>query len=449
DYSEIVTALYGHGKGEEVGDGYGRRINFSSVNFSRNGVVSPAGQLYMENPNVTAQYGKDDGSPKFGRIIFEDIESASELANATYEAYLEQSRPKMLFEASVVDLGDVGMGDGVLIIRREYDVYFNARIHKLMVDLLDAENADVELGDYAHFKESKVQRKTRENNNQYRRETSSRIQQLKEQFNDRFDGEVNQMREDFEQALIDAHAEIQAAEVRMETLIESERNIMMEDYNTKVEAAREHAEQQAQERADAVRTDLETVTSGHQQMIDDLESNVLDIDDFLGDIRNITLDERLQEMNLDFEDRINNININTANMLQGTRFDESDKFTINVTSGVSLLDDQDINRIRIENVGDSFSAFGLLEPVKIEANTDYYFVVEYRTFTKPELDYLALNTPNGWEILYDADNGLEGFRDLQTDGVWRQATIRINSASELEGTLRMGSRWNQGEGGTW
>src|SRR5699024_5388273 len=123
-------------------------------------------------------------------------------------------------------------------------------------------------------------------------------------------------------------------------------------------------------------------------------SYLINIDDFLGDISSITLDERLQEMNLDFEDRINNININTANMLQGTRFDESDKFTINVTSGVSLLDDQDINRIRIENVGDSFSAFGLLEPVKIEANTDYYFVVEYRTFTKPELDYLALNTLN-------------------------------------------------------
>src|SRR5699024_10475877 len=160
-------------------------INFSSVNFSRNGVVSPSGQLYMENPNVTAQYGKDDGSPKFGSIIFEDIESASELANATYEAYLEQSRPTMLFEASVGDLSDVGIGDCVLIIRSDYYVYFNARIHKLIVDLLDEENADVELGDYAHCKESKVQRKTRENNNQYRRETSSRIQQLKEQFNER------------------------------------------------------------------------------------------------------------------------------------------------------------------------------------------------------------------------------------------------------------------------
>src|SRR5699024_3172065 len=276
------------------------RINFSSVNFSRNGVVSPTGQLYMENPNVTAQYGKDDGSPKFGRIIFEDIESASELANATYEAYQEQSRPKMLFEASVVDLGDVGMGDGVLIIRREYDVYFSARIHKLMVDLLDAENADVELGDYAHFKESKVQRKTRENNNQYRRETSSRIQQLKEQFNERFDGEVNQMREDFEQALIDAHAEIQAAEERMETLInttrtdwtdtfnaevaeiyrkadedynrieteitgviDSTREEMEMEFNDSVQNTREYAEQQAQEQADRVQGNLDDVTSTH------------------------------------------------------------------------------------------------------------------------------------------------------------------------------------------
>src|SRR5690625_2240695 len=381
DYSEIVTALYGHGKGEEVGDGYGRRINFSSVNFSRNGVVSPAGQLYMENPNVTAQYGKDDGSPKFGKIIFEDIESASELANATYEAYLEQSRPKMLFEASVVDLGDVGMGDGVLIIRREYDAYFNASIHKLMVDLLDAENANVELGDYAHFKESKVQRKTRENNNQYRRETSSRIQQLKEQFNDRFDGEVNQMREEFEQALIDAHAEIQAAEQRMETLInttrtdwtdtfnaevaeiyrkadedynrieteitgviDSTRDEMETNFNSKVNDARTYAEQQAQERADAVQSNLESATSNHQGMIDDLQASVLDIDDFLGDISSLTLDDRLQNINRNFEERIRNIDSNTYNMLRGTQFDESGIWNAQAT--VVMMDDEDINYYR-------------------------------------------------------------------------------------------------------
>src|SRR5699024_12714428 len=86
----------------------------------------------------------------------------------------------------------------------------------------------------SHFKESKVQRKTRESNNQYRRETSSRIQQLKEQFNDRFDGEVNQMREDFEQALIDAHAEIQAAEQRMEALITTTRNDWTDTFEAEV-----------------------------------------------------------------------------------------------------------------------------------------------------------------------------------------------------------------------
>src|SRR5699024_738777 len=147
-------------------------------------------------------------------------------------------------------------------------------------------------------------------NNQYKRETSSRIQQLKEQFNDRIDGEVNQMREDFEQALIDAHAEIQAAEEPMETLINTTRNDwtdtfdaedaeiyrkadqdsnrieteitgvinskreeMETNFNSKVNDARTYAEQQAAERADAVRTDLETVTSGHQAMLDSLQDN--------------------------------------------------------------------------------------------------------------------------------------------------------------------------------
>src|SRR5699024_2463543 len=291
----------------------------------------------------------------------EDIESASELANATYEAYLEQSRPKMLFEASVVDFGDVGMGDGVLIIRREYDVYFNARIHKLMVDLLDEENADVELGDYAHFKESKVQRKTRENNNQYRRETSSRIQQLKEQFNERFDGEVKQKLEEVEQALIDARAEIQAAEKRMETRIESERDTMMDEFNENVQEARNYAEQQAQARADRVRTDLETVTSGHQQMIDELfdsslylEDKVFDFDTSLGAVSDITLEARLQDINRNFEERIRNVGSNTYNMLRGTRFDESGMWDNQST--VVLMDDEHINYYRL-GLGSSDSPY--------------------------------------------------------------------------------------------
>src|SRR5699024_5124019 len=103
------------------------------------------------------------------------------------------------------------------------------------------------------------------------------------------------------------HAEIQAAEVRMEALItktrndwtdtfeaevaeiyrkadedynrieaeitgviDSTRNEMESEFNESVQNTREYAEQQAQEKATAVRTDLETVTSGHQAMLDSL-----------------------------------------------------------------------------------------------------------------------------------------------------------------------------------
>src|SRR5699024_2879140 len=194
-----------------------------------------------------------------------------------------------------------------------------------MVDLLDAENADVELGDYAHFKESKVQRKTRENNNQYRRETSSRIQQLKEQFNERFDGEVNQMREDFEQALIDAHAEIQAAEERMETLIEYERNTMMDEFNESVQNTRAYAEQQAQAKADEVRTDLESVTSGHQQMLDDLESSVMNIDDFIGP-KDRTLTDLMNEQRINLENKIEVYNRNYPNLVIGSTLENIEGF---------------------------------------------------------------------------------------------------------------------------
>src|SRR5699024_4064606 len=49
DYSDIVTQLAPRGKGEEIGeDIHSRRINISDVNFSRNGVVSPVGNLYLE-----------------------------------------------------------------------------------------------------------------------------------------------------------------------------------------------------------------------------------------------------------------------------------------------------------------------------------------------------------------------------------------------------------------
>src|SRR5699024_8165365 len=98
------------------------------------------------------------------------------------------------------------------------------------------------------------------------------------------------------------------------------------------QTAEENAEQKKQE----VQNNLDSFKDVHQQMYDEVTADIIDIDEFLGDINNITLDERLQEMNLDFEDRIRSININTANMLQGTRFDEPAKINTRI-GGAEVL----------------------------------------------------------------------------------------------------------------
>src|SRR5699024_3225169 len=150
----------------------------------------------------------------------------------------------------------------------------------------------VQRGDVACFKAGRATRDIKRSMRQERRDANSRINQLKLEFNERFDNEVNQMREDFEQALIDAHAGIQAAEQRMEALITKTRNDwtdtfeaevaeiyrkadedynrieaeitgvinstreeMEMEFNESVQNTREYAEQQAKARADRVRTD--------------------------------------------------------------------------------------------------------------------------------------------------------------------------------------------------
>src|SRR5699024_1176301 len=96
------------------------------------------------------------------------------------------------------------------------------------------------------------------------------------------------------------------------------------------------------------------------------------------------------------------------------------------------------------------SSFVFTDPVKLEANTDYFLVVEYKSNSTDELDYLSIQRIDGsYQRLYNADDGQEGFVGLISDGAWHSATIRINSTEELEGQLRLGTRWTVGTGGVW
>ena len=158
DSQEIYTALVGRGKGEEQTDeetgeatgGYGRRINFSDVVWSKaNGdpADKPAGQEFIEDPEATKVFGYDDGKPRTGIVVFEDIEDPTELLQATWTALKSSERPKASFKANVTDIGNLGLGDTIAIIRHELQIEYFTRVYKVTHDLQNKQNNVIEMGD--------------------------------------------------------------------------------------------------------------------------------------------------------------------------------------------------------------------------------------------------------------------------------------------------------------
>lgn len=156
----LITALIGRGKGEavyhedntaeETPDGYGRRINFADVVWSKkngNPADKPAGQEYVEDVDATAKYGFDDGKPRIGIEIFEDITDPVELLKATWSALQTLKRPQASFRASVMDVGDLGLGDTVAIVRHDIKIEYFTRVYKVTHNLLDEHQNTIELGD--------------------------------------------------------------------------------------------------------------------------------------------------------------------------------------------------------------------------------------------------------------------------------------------------------------
>lgn len=156
----LITALIGRGKGEavyhedntaeETPDGYGRRINFADIIWSKkngNPADKPAGQEYVEDVDATAKYGFDDGKPRIGVEIFEDITDPAELLKATWSALQTLKRPQASFRASVMDVGDLGLGDTVAIVRHDIKIEYFTRVYKVTHNLLDERQNTIELGD--------------------------------------------------------------------------------------------------------------------------------------------------------------------------------------------------------------------------------------------------------------------------------------------------------------
>lgn len=156
---DVITALYGYGKGEEIEDeegnatgGFGRRIDFSEIND---------GKAYVENNDAKAIWGRNNpnGSKShvFGKVEFDDCEDKEELLQLTLDKLEEVSKPLVTYEAKVIDLKAFGfehegveLGDIVTVIDKEFtpELRIKARVVKIARDLLEPENNDITLGNF-------------------------------------------------------------------------------------------------------------------------------------------------------------------------------------------------------------------------------------------------------------------------------------------------------------
>lgn len=150
DRTNIVTALIGRGKGEEVGDGYGRRIEFSNVEWKKsNGkpLDKPKGQNWIEYPEMTKEYGIPSNGKMLPRktvVVFDDVEDASELLQKTYDQLAYYCRPLVQFSTEI--LGSDSIGNTVSIHRGDRNYHYQTRVFKVVTDYVNG-RVQASLGD--------------------------------------------------------------------------------------------------------------------------------------------------------------------------------------------------------------------------------------------------------------------------------------------------------------
>lgn len=154
---DLYTAFIGRGKGEEIVDekgqstgGYGRKIKFTDIDFvaEKDGVKvhSPKGFDYIEIEEATKLYGYPDGTPRITTVDFDNIEDKEELAKATFDFALENSRPKVQLRASGLEIEQVGLGETVTIIA-DMNIRFKTRVFKIKKNILSKTVVSFEFGD--------------------------------------------------------------------------------------------------------------------------------------------------------------------------------------------------------------------------------------------------------------------------------------------------------------
>lgn len=146
----LYTAFIGRGKGEESGNGYGRRIGFEKVVWTKASgkpVGKPLNQDFIEIPEATAQYGYSDGKPRTTVVIFEETEDINLLIQQTYDYAINECRPKLQMKANVIENGLSELGEVCAIVRGDLGIRYKTRVFKIVRNFLNKNEKSVEFGD--------------------------------------------------------------------------------------------------------------------------------------------------------------------------------------------------------------------------------------------------------------------------------------------------------------
>lgn len=146
----LYTAFIGRGKGEETGDGFGRRIGFDKVVWTKESgkpVDKPINQDFIEIPEATAEYGYSDGKPRTTVVIFEDTKDSNLLIQQTYDYAINECRPKLQMKANVIEGGLSELGETGAVIRGDLGIRYKTRVFKVVRNFLNKNDKKVEFGD--------------------------------------------------------------------------------------------------------------------------------------------------------------------------------------------------------------------------------------------------------------------------------------------------------------
>ena len=152
DEAKVTPRILPRGKGEETeGGGYGRRIGIEDAN---------GGIPWLEDSESAAVYRLPNGSGGWEYpiqvIVNEDMDTPQKLKDWALSVMEEYTRPKVTYEADVVQLAKagmdahgVGLGDVSQVVDRSFGedgLRISGRVVKLVVDELDPSNTAVTLG---------------------------------------------------------------------------------------------------------------------------------------------------------------------------------------------------------------------------------------------------------------------------------------------------------------